>query len=125
VAVHAGSQIGELVETRWCLLGPSPFDVGGTGWQRIVAAGQPFACGLSPRLAEVLSRLAQEDPQTAELEKLRDFSGLRNKQLAEVLGMSPCNADFRWAFARAWLFEKIEGGSSHRPPEDPDPRLFS
>src|SRR5262245_28355735 len=56
-------------------------------------------------LDEALSLLTQEDPQTAELVKLRYFSGLSNKQAAEVLGISPRTADFRWAFARAWLFE--------------------
>jgi DNA-directed RNA polymerase specialized sigma24 family protein len=66
--------------------------------------------------------LAREDPQTAELVKLRYFAGLSNTQAAEVLGISPRTADFRWAFARAWLFEKIEGGFSPCPPEGPDPR---
>lgn len=65
-------------------------------------------------LDEALSLLAREDPQTAELVKLRYFSGLSNKQAAEVLGISPRTADFRWAFARAWLFEKLEGGASDR-----------
>jgi RNA polymerase sigma factor (TIGR02999 family) len=73
-------------------------------------------------LDEALSRLAREDPQTAELVKLRYFSGLSNKQAAEVLGISPRTADLRWAFARAWLFEKLEGGASHRSPARPDPR---
>jgi RNA polymerase sigma factor (TIGR02999 family) len=72
-------------------------------------------------LDDALSRLAEKDPQSAELVKLRYFSGLSNKQAAEVLGISPRTADFRWAFARAWLFEKLEGGSSHRPPDGPGP----
>src|SRR5690349_9119240 len=72
-------------------------------------------------LDEALSQLGVTDPQTAELVKLRYFSGLSNKQAAEVLGISPRTADFRWAYARAWLFEKIEGGSARRP-EGPDPR---
>jgi RNA polymerase sigma factor (TIGR02999 family) len=76
-------------------------------------------------LDEALSLLTQEDPQTAELVKLRYFAGLSNKQAAEVLGISPRTADFRWAFARAWLFEKIEGGCSHPAPEGPDPRPLS
>lgn len=60
-------------------------------------------------LDEALSRLTREDPETAELVKLRYFAGLSNKQAAEVLGISPRTADFRWAFARAWLLERIEG----------------
>jgi RNA polymerase sigma factor (TIGR02999 family) len=76
-------------------------------------------------LDEALSLLAREDPQTAELVKLRYFSGLSNKQAAEVLGISPRTADLRWSFARTWLFEKLEGGSSIRTPEGPGPRPSS
>jgi RNA polymerase sigma factor (TIGR02999 family) len=71
-------------------------------------------------LDEALTRLAEEDPQTAELVKLRYFSGLSNKQAAEVLGISARTADFRWSFARAWLFEKIEGTGPDRSAARPD-----
>ena len=71
-------------------------------------------------LDDALSILARDDPQTAELVNLRYFSGLSNRQAAEVLGISPRTADFRWAFARAWLFDKIEGGPSDRPADGPD-----
>jgi RNA polymerase sigma factor (TIGR02999 family) len=72
-------------------------------------------------LDEALALLAQEDPQAAELVKLRYFAGLSNQQAAAALGISPRTADFRWAFARAWLFEKLEGGSSDRAPAGPGP----
>src|SRR5262245_24661425 len=75
-------------------------------------------------LDEALADLAREDPQTAELVKLRYFSGLSNKQAAEVLGISPRTADFRWAFARAWLFERIEGRTTRHAPEGADLRDF-
>jgi RNA polymerase sigma factor (TIGR02999 family) len=65
-------------------------------------------------LDEALSLLAREDPQTAELVKLRYFAGMSNRQAAEVLGISPRTADFRWSFARAWLLEKIQGESRDR-----------
>ena len=54
-------------------------------------------------LNDALDRLAQEDPQSAELVKLRDFAGLTIPQAAEILGVSPRKADFLWSFARAWL----------------------
>ncbi len=63
-------------------------------------------------LDEALEQLAQADPQTAELVRLRYFAGLSNKHAAELLGISPRTADHRWAYARAWLFERIVGGSS-------------
>jgi RNA polymerase sigma factor (TIGR02999 family) len=75
-------------------------------------------------LDDALSLLAREDSQTAELVKLRYFAGMSNKQAAEVLGISPRTADFRWAFARAWLLDKIEGESRDRlaaGPASPSP----
>ena len=62
-------------------------------------------------LDEALEQLAQTDPQTAELVKLRFFAGVGVKQAAELLGISPRTADFRWAYARAWLFERLAGGA--------------
>lgn len=54
-------------------------------------------------LDEALSRLAQEQPQLAELVQLRQFGGLTLAECAEVLGVSPRTADTWWAYARAWL----------------------
>jgi RNA polymerase sigma factor (TIGR02999 family) len=68
-------------------------------------------------LDEALSLLEKEDPQTAELVKLRYFAGLSNKRAAEVLGIAPRTADFRWAFARTWLFAKIKGESQDCSPD--------
>ncbi len=72
-------------------------------------------------LDDALAQLARDDPQTAELVKLRYFAGLSNKQAAELLGISPRTADFRWSFARAWLFERIAG----EPPASRDPATNS
>jgi RNA polymerase sigma factor (TIGR02999 family) len=58
-------------------------------------------------LDELLEQLAGADPRAAELVKLRFFAGLTGEQTAEVLGISPRTADLLWAYARAWLFEKL------------------
>ncbi len=58
-------------------------------------------------LDEALDRLAAEDPQAAELAKLRYFIGLTIPQAAEVLGVSPRKADWIWSFARAWLRREL------------------
>lgn len=60
-------------------------------------------------LDEALDRLAKSDPQTADLVKLRFFVGLTNRQVAEILGISPRKADMLWAFARSWLRREMEG----------------
>jgi RNA polymerase sigma factor (TIGR02999 family) len=58
-------------------------------------------------LDDALERLAVHDPQSAELVKLRYFAGLTIPQAAEILGVSPRQADFIWSFARAWLRREI------------------
>jgi RNA polymerase sigma factor (sigma-70 family) len=71
-------------------------------------------------LDEALEQLAAADPPAAELVKLRYFAGLTVSQAAEVLDVSPRTADFLWAYARAWLLEKIEGAGppAARKPAD-------
>ena len=62
-------------------------------------------------LDDVLQQLARKDPRKAELVKLRFFAGLTGDQAAAVLGIAPRSADLLWAYARAWLFEKLQGGN--------------
>jgi RNA polymerase sigma factor (TIGR02999 family) len=57
---------------------------------------------------EALDRLANEDPQAAELVKLRVFAGFSISEAADVLGLSRTNAYEQWAYARAWLRCKVE-----------------
>src|SRR5262245_15650563 len=63
-------------------------------------------------LNEALDQLAEVEPKTAELVKLRYFAGLTNRQSAELLGISPRKADSLWAYARAWLHERVVGEAS-------------
>jgi RNA polymerase sigma factor (TIGR02999 family) len=57
---------------------------------------------------EALDRLAEEDPQKAELVKLRFFAGLSVEEAAACLDISRATADRWWAYARAWLFERLQ-----------------
>jgi RNA polymerase sigma factor (TIGR02999 family) len=61
-------------------------------------------------LDEALELLAKEDAAKAELVKIRYFAGLSVEEAAKCLGISRATADRWWAFARAWLFEKIRAG---------------
>jgi RNA polymerase sigma factor (TIGR02999 family) len=60
-------------------------------------------------LDNALARLAAEEPQKAELVKLRFFAGLSIEAAAQALAISPATAKRWWTFARAWLFREIEG----------------
>jgi RNA polymerase sigma factor (TIGR02999 family) len=61
-------------------------------------------------LDEALTRLAGEDPQLAELVKLRYFAGLSLEQVAQIQGMTRRTATSHWAYARAWLHRMIAEG---------------
>ena len=56
---------------------------------------------------EALERLAAQDPQKAELVKLRYFVGLTLEEAAEVLRISEATAKRWWAYSRAWLYAQI------------------
>jgi RNA polymerase sigma factor (sigma-70 family) len=57
---------------------------------------------------EALEKLAAEEPQKAELVKLRYFAGLSVEEAAEVLGISEPTAKRWWAYARGWLGREIK-----------------
>jgi RNA polymerase sigma factor (TIGR02999 family) len=61
-------------------------------------------------LADALDALATEDPAKAELVKLRFFGGLSVEEAAGVLGVSRATADRHWAYARAWLHDRLTSG---------------
>jgi RNA polymerase sigma factor (TIGR02999 family) len=61
-------------------------------------------------LDAALERLTAEDPQSAQLVKLRYFAGLTIPQAAEILDISPRSADSIWSFARAWLRREMSAG---------------
>jgi len=65
-------------------------------------------------LNDALEEFRQRDPTAAELIKLRFFGGLPNHEAADLLGVSERTAKRSWAYARAWLYhrlqEKLPGG---------------
>jgi RNA polymerase sigma factor (TIGR02999 family) len=61
-------------------------------------------------LDAALESFAVEEPRKAELVKLRYFAGLSEQEAADVLGISRPTAARWWAFARAWLYERMQGG---------------
>lgn len=58
-------------------------------------------------LNEAFDQFAAHDPQKAELVKLRFFAGLEEQEAADILGISRTTAARYWAYARAWLFDRL------------------
>jgi RNA polymerase sigma factor (TIGR02999 family) len=62
-------------------------------------------------LNDALDGLANEEPATAAVVKLRYFAGLTIEETAEVLGISVRTANRDWAYAKAWLYQQLQGGA--------------
>ncbi len=58
-------------------------------------------------LDEALTKLAAEEPEKAELVKLRYFAGLSVEEAAVALGISRTTASRYWNYARVWLFSEL------------------
>jgi RNA polymerase sigma-70 factor (ECF subfamily) len=62
-------------------------------------------------LDRALDELAAATPRLARLVELRFFSGLGIEEAASLLGCSTRTAKRDWAFARAWLLNRLSAGS--------------
>jgi len=55
------------------------------------------------RVSEALDALAEQDPEAADLVKLRFFAGLTLAEAAAALGIPRRSVDRLWVYAKAWL----------------------
>jgi RNA polymerase sigma factor (TIGR02999 family) len=67
---------------------------------------------------DALAALALEDPEAAEVVRMRYFVGMTVPEIAAALDLAPRTVDRHWAFARAWLKRTIR--SSLSGPAGPD-----
>ncbi len=58
---------------------------------------------------ELLEKFAIIYPLQAEVVKLRYFAGMTNVEISQLLSISVRTVNNYWDFARAWLFQEIEG----------------
>lgn len=68
-------------------------------------------------LDEALTKLAAEDPDKAELVKLRFFAGLAMAEIARVLKISLATAERHWTYARTWLYAELKDRENSANPE--------
>lgn len=89
----------------------------GGGLERVTLSGVDVASpdrGLDVMAVDAaLTELAASKPRLAELVTLRCFAGMSIEEAAAALEVSPATAKRDWAFARAWLSERLgEDGAS-------------
>jgi RNA polymerase sigma factor (TIGR02999 family) len=67
-------------------------------------------------LGQALTKLARENPQQAEIVKLRFFAALSLEEIGQILGISLPTVKRHWRFCRAWLHKEMhqtaDSGSS-------------
>ena len=63
-------------------------------------------------LEDALQRLAALDERKSKVVELKFFGGLTIGEIAEVLQVSDATVEREWAFARAWLYDAIEGSGA-------------
>jgi RNA polymerase sigma factor (TIGR02999 family) len=83
---------------------------GGHGPISLDAATAPLSARGQDLVAldEALSRLAELDPQLAELVELRFFGGMTFDETARVLNVSTATAKRMWKMAKGWLHRAME-----------------
>ena len=57
---------------------------------------------------EALEQLQTEDEQKARIVVLKFFGGLTNQEVAESLRVTERTVERQWAYAKAWLFQRIK-----------------
>ena len=79
--------------------------------QRVELDDERLVCSIPPdqilAVDEALQRFAEEEPEKAQLVKLRFFAGLSLEEAAEILGISRATASRHWTYARAWLHDAV------------------
>ena len=55
----------------------------------------------------IIESIHPDEPEKAQLVKLRFFAGLSIEEAAEALGISRATASRHWTYARAWLHDAI------------------
>lgn len=83
----------------------------GAGFEKValekVEVGLPPDDEMVLALNEALDEFEKLDPQKAEVVKPKFFVGLSERETAAVLGVSERTVERHWAYAQAWLFERV------------------
>jgi len=92
----------------------------GAGLQRVdveppeIAAPVPPDDEMLQALDEAIDELDRNDPLKARIVKLKFFIGLTDKEVAEQVELSDRQVKRHWAYARAWLFARVDNGPKRK-----------
>ncbi|MDX2115169.1 MAG: ECF-type sigma factor [Planctomycetota bacterium] len=86
----------------------------GGGWGMVtldstVAPGGASALDVVA-LNDALEELESRDARAARVVEMRFFGGLTIDEVSQVLGVATSTVDDDWAFSRAWLARRLDGG---------------
>src|SRR5260221_10016405 len=85
----------------------------GVGFERVSIESVEVAILAEPEalllVNEALEKLEQEDPEAAQLVKLRFFAGMTNEEAGEAVGVFLAAAQGNWSLTRAWRVAEIRG----------------
>lgn len=73
----------------------------------IVEVAETASFGEVIELDEAIGALGAESPRSAEVVRLRFYTGLGEEEVARTLGISVRTVRREWAYARAWLFRRL------------------
>lgn len=59
------------------------------------------------KINDALEKFETEDPEKAELVRLRYFFGFSFEEVSELMGVSVSTAKRMWAYARSWLHDEV------------------
>ena len=59
------------------------------------------------QLDNALKKLEERDPVQVQIVELRFFSGMTNKEIADLLGISVATIKRKWAMSKAWLYREM------------------
>ena len=76
--------------------------------QTISALASPAEDDELIAINEALDHLAEEDPESADLVKLRFFAGFTLEEIAESKGVTIRTVSRQWKYVRAWLKDHLE-----------------
>jgi RNA polymerase sigma factor (sigma-70 family) len=62
-------------------------------------------------LDEAMKKLEQQSPRQHQVVMLRFFAGLKDAEIAEMLGVADKTVRRDWATARVWLYSEMSKGN--------------